>query len=203
MNSRSRARPLLASGGAVAITVVALLLAGWAGSRHTPPSGDPPIGAVLSERDRADLVAVPVERGDAPAPVDPAVDLTDPEAVTRAYLAAAHSVSPDDTGRTHLRAAGYAVPGSATASVGVIVLDPPPAGSLRTASVTALELVAADRGDRRRGYRADVGTATGPPGGPFTVGVVGTHIVLARQPDGRWLVAAESPVSPDLPAGED
>lgn len=198
--SRTSVRPVLAAGAAVAVTVLVLLLVGAAGTLNTPPSSDPPIGSALSSEDRAALAAVPVERGAPPAPVDPGVDLTDPEAVARAYLAAAHSVEPDDAGRTQLRAAGYAVPGSSAAAVGVVVLDPPPAGSLRTATVTALELAAADASGSRRGYRAEVGTATGPPGGALTVDLVTSRIVLARQADGRWLVAAETP---DLPTGED
>ncbi|MBN9100847.1 MAG: hypothetical protein J0I49_22445 [Pseudonocardia sp.] len=198
--SRTLLRPVLAAGAAVVVAVLALLLVGAAGALQAPPSSDPPLGAALSDEDRAALGAVPAERGAPPAAADPGVDLTDPEAVARAYLAAAHSVAPGDAGRTQLRAAGYAVPGSTAAAVGVVVLDPPPAGSLRTATVTALELVAADAGGTRRGYRAEVGTATGPPGGALAVDLVTSRIVLARQADGRWLVAAETP---DLPTGED
>jgi hypothetical protein len=191
---------VLAAGAAVVVPTLAFLLAGAAGVLDATPSPDPPIGVALSHADRAALGAVPVERGAPPAPVDPTVDLTDAGAVARAYLAAAHSVEPDDAGRTQLRAAGYAVPGSSASAVGVVVLDPPPAGSLRTATVTALELVAADASGTRRGYRAEVGTATGPPGGALAIDLVTSRIVLARQADGRWLVAAETP---DLPTGED
>jgi hypothetical protein len=167
---------------------------------HAPPSADPLVGGVLSSADRAALAAFPVERGTPPGPVDPSLDMTDPEAVARAYLAAAHSVEPTDAGRTQLRAAGMAMPGTAAAAVGVIVLDPPPPGSRRTATVTALELVAADANGTRRGYRAEVGAATGPPAGVLTVALLTTRIVLARQTDGRWLVTTETP---DLPTGED
>lgn len=201
--TRSNRRPLIAAAAATLITVVALQLLGRAAAGDVPPSGDPPTGAALSSEDRLVLEAAPVVRGELAAPVDPAVDLRDPEAVARAYLAAAHSVEPGDTGRTHLRAAGYAAPGSPAAAVGVVVLDAPAAGSIRTAAVTALELVAADRADVRRGYRAELGTATGPAGGPFSVAVVVRHVVLARQPDDRWAVTADSSATPDLPAGED
>lgn len=193
-------RPLLAAGGAVAAPVVALLLVGGVLS---PPPEDTPIGVVLTDDDRRALSAVPVERGADGSPVDPGVDLTDPEAVARAYLAAAHSASPDDGGRTHLRAAGYAAPGSPPASVGVLVLDAPPPGTVRTATVTGLELVAADRRGERRGYRAEIGTATGVPGMAAEVDLVDGHVVLSRQPDGRWLVTADPPATPDLPAGDD
>jgi hypothetical protein len=193
-------RPLAAAGGAVLVVAAALMIAGGAGA--APPPGEPPIGGAISEQDRKVLATVPVERGAPPAPVDPSVDLTDPEAVARAYLSAARSVRPDDSGHTHLRAAGYAMPGSAAASVGVIVIDPPPAGSVRTATVTGLTLIAANGDDSRRGYRAEIGTATGPPGGPVAVDMSTTYVVLARQPDRRWLVTAESEETPDLPTGE-
>ncbi|OLT10749.1 hypothetical protein BJF78_05570 [Pseudonocardia sp. CNS-139] len=192
--------PLLAALAVTAVALGAVLLTGFAGRADEPPSGDPPPGAVLSQDDRAALDAAPVQRGAPAPPADPDVDLTDPDAVARAYLAAAHSVRPDDAGRTHLRGAAYAEPGSPPASVGVVVVDPPPPGSARTATVTALELAAVDYGNRRRGYRAELGTATGPPGGTLVVGLVERYVVLARQPDDRWLVVGDSP---DLPTGED
>jgi hypothetical protein len=195
--------PLLAALAAAAVAVMALVLVGGAAAGVAPPSGGPPLGGTLSEEDRVALDAPPVQRGEPPAPVGPGVDLTDPEAAARAYLAAAHSVTPADTGRTQLRATGYAAPGTAPGAVGEVVLDPPPPGALRTATVTALELVAVDHDDLRRGYRAEVGTATGPPGGAVAVELVTRYVVLARQPDGLWLVAADSPATPDLPAGED
>lgn len=190
--------PLLSAAAVVLVTAGALLLAG--GGSVPPSGGEPTLGPVVDREDRAALDAAPVLRGaDAPAP-DPGVTLTDPEATVRAYLQAAHGVSADDGGRTHLRAAPYAVPGTAAATVGVLVLDPPPPGSERTASVRSLELVAADRGDRRRGYLAAVETRTVPDGDRT---VFTSSVVVARQPDGRWLVAAETPENPDLPAGED
>jgi hypothetical protein len=194
--SRSWIRPLLAAGAAATVAVLVLLLVGPVGAPQAPPTGH----GVLSGQDRAELGAVEVQRGADPVPVDPTVDLTDPEAVARAYLAAAHTIRPGDAGRTQLRAAGYAVPGSPAAAVGVVVLDPPPGGQQRTATVTGLALAAADAGGERRGYRAEVGTATGPPGGTPSVALVTSWIVLAKQADGRWLVAADTP---DLPSGED
>jgi hypothetical protein len=141
-----------------------------------------------------------VRRGSPAAPADPAVDLTDPDAVARAYLTSARSSEPADRGRTRLRAAGYAEPGSPPAAVGVVVLDAPLAGQMRTAVVTALEVVGAGEAGRRRAYRATVGTATGPPGGPATAATTAVRLVLAHQPDGRWLVAADTP---DQTEGDD
>jgi hypothetical protein len=77
--------------------------------------------------------------------------------------------------------------------VGVVVLDPPPAGQGRTATVTTLRLAAASEDDRRRGYRATVTMATGRPGGAVTTALVAAYVVVARQPDGRWLVVADAP----------
>ncbi|TQM06222.1 hypothetical protein [Pseudonocardia kunmingensis] len=204
--TRTRTRParisLLAALSAAAVALLVFSLVGGA-TQATPPSGDPPSGAAIGEEDRRAVDAAPVRRGAPAPPADPAVDPADPDAVARAYLAAAHSTTPDDAGRTSLRGAAYAVPGSPPATVGVVVLDPPPAGQARTATVTALSLVTADAGDRRRAYRAEVGTATGAPGGTAVVDLGTRHVVLARQPDGRWLVAADSPATPELLAGED
>jgi hypothetical protein len=162
-------------------------------------AGDPaPMGSTLSAQDRRVLDAPAVVRGlDAP-PADPAVDLGDPEAVARAYLVAARTLTSHDAGRTHLRAAAYAVPGSPPGTVGVLVLDPPAPGEVRQAAVGGLELVAADPGDRRRAYLATVTTSTGTPGEPVRTAVRTEHVVLAFQPDGRWLVAADSAENPDL-----
>jgi hypothetical protein len=223
--TRTRSAPgVIASVLATLLAVLAVLgvaqLGG--GPAHVPPSGEPPPGGALSADDRLALDARPVDRGAPPPPADPDTDPTDPTdsaAVARAYLTAAHSARPDDAGRTNLRAAAHAAPGSPPADVGVLVLDPPPAGAERTAAVTALDLVAVAHGEGtdhehrpedgadpdpevRRGYRAEIETRTGTPGGPVTREQLVRHVVLARQPDDTWLVAAESTASPDLSAGE-
>jgi hypothetical protein len=187
-------RILLAAAAALA---VAVLLLGAVGGRDVEPG--PPLGAVLDGPDRRALGAVPLRRGADPPPADPAVDLADPAAVARAYLAAARSAAPDDHGRTRRAAVPYAATGS-PAAVGVMVLDSPPAGQVRTATVVALELALAAEDDRRRAYRATVATTTGPPGGAGTTAVSTAYVVLARQPDGRWLVVADGP---DLAEGHE
>ncbi len=202
MTSMSRL-PVLAAAAVVAVCAGVLLLTGT-GSVVPPSGGDPlpPEAVTLDADDRRALDAEPVLRGaEAPAAA-PGVTFTDPEAVARAYLQAAHSVEPADGGRTHLRAAPYAVPGTAPSTVGVLVLDPPPAGTTRAATVRSLELIAADRGDRRRGYLAAIETRTGATGATPVDRVVTSNVVVARRPDGRWLVAAETPENPDLAAGE-
>lgn len=180
-------RPLLAAAAALAVAVLLLVVV----AEHRGEPG-PPLGAVLDGPDRRALGAVPLRRGADPPPADPTVDRTDPAAVARAYLAAARSTTPADRGRTHLEAVAYTAPGS-PAAVGVVVLDPPPPGQVRTATVTALELALSAEDDRRRGYRAAVTMATGPSGGPTTVAVTDAYLVLAREPDGRWLVVADGP----------
>lgn len=190
--------PALAA--AVAAVVAAVLIAVATAALAHPGRSDVPSGGVLSARDRADLHATPVLRGSDPPPADPTVDRSDPTEVARAYLAAAYSAGPDDADATERRGSSYAEPGSAAAAVGIVVLDPPPPGSLRTAAVTGLELDAASSAGDRRGYRAELGTATGPPGAPGAATFVQVHVALARGPDGHWLVTSDSA---DLPAGED
>lgn len=192
--ARSAAAPIASALVILAVALAVALLV----HRDTDPG--PPLGAVLDGPDRRVLDAVPPSRGPAPPPADPAVDLADPAAVARAYLVAARSADAADAGRTHRQAASYAAPGTPPAAVGVLVLDPPPPGQVRTAAVPALDLVAADDGDRRRGYRATVATATGPPGGSAVPTVATAYVVLARQPDGRWLVTADTP---ELLEGDD
>lgn len=194
-----RLLPVVVAGLVVSCLVVGVAAAGWLFGPSGEIADTPPLGATFSAADRRALDAPTVGRGAEPPPVDPSVDLTDPEAVTRAYLVAAHTVEPGDAGHTHLRAAGYAVPGSPPATVGVLVLDPPPPGARRRASVRELELVATDPPDRRRAYLASVETATGPPGAAADVELVIGHIVAVHQPDGRWLVGADSADNPDFP----
>jgi hypothetical protein len=158
-------------------------------------------GGVLSDDDRRALAAVAALRGADPAPPDPAVDLTDPAAVARAYLTVAHSFGPGDAGHTQRRAAGFAQPGS-PAAVGVVVLDPPPPDAYRTVVVTALELAGAE--GNRRGYRAALRTETTHPRGPVTVGQQHALVVLSEGQDGRWRVVVETTGdNPDLSVGED
>ena len=176
-----------------AAVVVVLVVAALAALARPDDLG----GAVLSDDDRRALAAAPALRGADPASARP--DLTDPVAVARAYLVAAHSLVPGDADHTQRRATGYARPGS-PAAVGVVVLDPPP-GAHRTAVVTGLEPAGAS--GERHGYRAALRTETARPGGPVAAARQQALVVLARSPDGRWRVVAETTGDPDLPAGED
>ena len=74
-------------------------------------------------------------------------------------------------------------------------------GAHRTAVVTGLEPAGAS--GERRGYRAALRTETARPGGPVAVARQQALVVLARSPDGRWRVVAETTGDPDLPVGED
>ena len=177
-----------------AAAVVLLVVAALAALARPDDLG----GAVLSDDDRRALAAAPALRGADPASARP--DLTDPAAVARAYLVAAHSLVPGDAGHTQRRATGYARTGS-PAAVGVVVLDLPP-GASRTAVVTGLELAGAY--GERRGYRAVLRTETARPGGPVAVAELQALVVLAQGPDARWRVVAETAGDdPDVPVGED
>jgi len=183
---------------ALATATVVLLAVGVVAALPRPDD----LGAgVLSDDDRRALAAVPALRGADRAPPEPAVDLTDPAAVARAYLTAAHSLGPGDAGHTQRRAAGFAQPGS-PAAVGVVVLDPPPPGAYRRVVVTALEPAGAE--GNRRGYRAALRAETAQPRGPVTVGQQHALVVLREGRDGRWRVVVETTGdSPDLAVGED
>jgi hypothetical protein len=184
----------------LAAAAAVLLVVGVVGAVAARPHPGDLAGPVLSDYDRRALAADPARRGADPVPTDPAVAPTDPAAVARAYLVAAHSLVPADAGRTQRRATGYALPGS-PAAVGVVVLDPPPPGAVRTAVVTGLDLAGATA--ERRGYRAALRTETARPGGPVTVTHQQTLVVLARSPDGRWRVVAETLGDHGIPIGED
>lgn len=187
----------MAAAALAAATVLLLAV----GAIAALPQRDDLGGGVLSDGDRRALAATPALRGADPAPPDPAVDLTDPAAVARAYLTVAHSLGPGDAGHTQRRAAGFAQPGS-PAAVGVVVLDPPPPGAYRSVVVTALELAGAE--GNRRGYLAALRTETALPRGPVTVGQQHALVVMNEGQDGRWRVVIEATGDrPDLSVGED
>ena len=98
--------------------------------------------------------------GCGPLPADPAIDLTDPEAVAQAYLVAAGSVVAADAGRTTC-AAAYAAPGSPPATVGTVLLDPPPARSGAHRRRHGARAGSRRRSTLRRGYLASISTCNG------------------------------------------
>ncbi|MDN5919692.1 MAG: hypothetical protein L0I76_32105 [Pseudonocardia sp.] len=161
-------------------------------------------GPVLSSGDRAALGGPDIDRGDEPPAVGYAVP-DEPDALARAYLVAAYGAGPGDSGRTRRDAVRYAEPGSPPAVVGVLVLDAPAPGARRVAVVEALTRSATARDGTRRAFLAAVRTSTGAPGEAVRTARLRVRIVVHRQPDGRWLVVAETPDTADnpaLPAGD-
>ena len=190
----------------IAVAVVVAVLVGWAvvagGAGSDAPAGTEGVGpgAALSGPERAEVAGPPVQAGDAAPAADPTVVFTDPEAVARAYLVAAHSHLAPDAGRTNRRGLPYAVPGGPDGSVGVVVLDAPLPGQVSVAAVDGLALFGTSPAADRRGYRADYRIALGSAGALGPPGPVRTrYLVLVRQADGRWLVAVDTT---DPPAGE-
>ncbi|RZT83760.1 hypothetical protein EV383_0578 [Pseudonocardia sediminis] len=175
-----------------------LVLAAVGGTMWLLGGADPP-DTVLSSEDRAALGGPDVDRGDEPAAVGYAVP-SEPDAVARAYLVAAYGAAPGDAGRTRRDAVRYAEPGSPPAVVGVPVLDAPAPGARRVAVVEGLTPSAAAPDGTRRAYLASVATSTGAPGESVRTARLRTQIVVHRQPDGRWLVVAETPDTADTPA---
>jgi hypothetical protein len=177
--------PLSIGLGVLLVLAAALYLASAGG-----PGGDDTSGGTLSAADRAALDAAPVERG-ADAGPDAGVDLRDPVAVASAYVVAGYSLRDTDAGHTNRRAVPYAAPATPPATVGVLVVNPPPAGRRVTATVTGVSLLGADQADQRRGYLVGYATRTEPSGSAGPAGQ-SRYLLLTRQADGRWLVAGDS-----------
>lgn len=159
-----------------------------------------PSPSVLSSQDRAALGGPDLERG--PDPEPPALLPSAPEAVARAYLAAAHAADDDDAGRTRRDAVVLAEPGS-PAAVGTPVLDPPGPGARRVAAVEDLVPSGADPARGRLAFLASVRAVTAAPGSAARTERWRTRVVLHHDPGGRWRVAADVPVTPDTPDVDD
>jgi hypothetical protein len=190
----------------IAAAVVVAVLVGWAvvaasgcAEAASDLEGVGP-GAALSGPERSELAGPPVQAGEAMPATDPAVVFTDPEAVARAYLVAAHSQVAADAGRVNRRGMPYAVAGGPDGGIGVVVLDAPPPGQVSVVTIADLALFATSPQGERLGYRAAYRIAVGPPGALGPPSSVRTrYLVLARQADGRWLVTVDTT---DPPIGE-
>jgi hypothetical protein len=166
--------------------IVLFLLAGVLWLAAGPTGADDESGATFSPADRQALGAAPVERGPEAGGPDPAVDLTDPVAVARAYVTAGYGLRDTDAGHTNRRAVPYAAPGSPPATVGVLVVAAPPAGRSAVVTVTGVEQVNGEPTGTRRGYVVAYRTDLDPT--PRS-----RYLVLVRQIDGDWLVGGDSP----------
>lgn len=184
-------------------TVTALLGGAWlllAGPGQDRPAWTPDQGT-LSPAERDVLATAPVSPGDVPAGPDPSVDLADPRAVAAAYVAAGYSVRGTDAGRTNRRATPYAAPNTPPRTIGVLVLAPPPPGHTTSAWVTDVTQVSGEPTDSHRGYlvgyrtagrpdQADAASDCSPPA--RCAARMTRSLLLARQFDGRWLVAGDT-----------
>jgi hypothetical protein len=161
---------------------------GHAGSAWTPPEEN-----TLSPADRDALGPAAVDPGAAAPAPDPAVDLTDPIAVAKAYVIAAYSVRDTDAGHTNRRATPYAAPSTPPNTVGVLVLTPPAGGHTTSVAVTDVAQVSGEPTDTRRGYIVGFRT-TDRSASATTSGSERQirYLVLALQFDGHWLVAGDT-----------
>lgn len=166
--------------------IVLLLLAGALWLAAGGPGGDDQTGGTFSPADRQALGATPVERGAEAGGPDPAVDLTDPAAVARAYVTTAYGLRDTDAGHTNRRAVPYAAPGTPPATVGVLVVAAPPSGRRTVVTVTGVEQVNGEPSGTRRGYLVGYRTDLDPA--PRS-----RYLLMVRQIDGDWLVAGDSP----------
>ncbi|MBO0874503.1 MAG: hypothetical protein J2P19_14020 [Pseudonocardia sp.] len=177
------------------LAATAVVAGGWlllaAPGQPATPEPDGPTGSVLSPADRDALAAVPVDPGAAPGRPDPSVDFADPVAVARAYVVAGYSLAGSDAGHTNRAATPYAAPNTPPGTVGVLVLTPPPPGHRAVAAVTDVTQVGGEPTDTRRGYL--VGYRVTSDGAEASPGQRRTrYLMLARQFDGRWLVADDT-----------
>ncbi|MFF5992370.1 hypothetical protein [Prauserella flavalba] len=135
--------------------------------------------------------SLPPERPGAPGSRDPSgIDFGRPTAVARAYLVAAHTLRDTDRGKTNRRVLPYLAPDNPANPRGLVVVDPPPAGQTTTATVEQLQMVGSDQARQRIAYEARWSVSTGRSAPKIDRRA--TFVVLARQPDGRWLVIQES-----------
>jgi hypothetical protein len=133
--------------------------------------------------------------GDDP-PSQPAVPLSDPQAVAGAYVVAAESVTSDDAGRRHHRASVYMAPTNPARTTGLLVTDAPPAGRWRVVTVVWVAEHARNDDLGRIAYQVAYQrhlSPTTPSGALVSEGETrATYVVVERQPDGDWLVLSQA-----------
>ncbi|WP_147263917.1 hypothetical protein [Prauserella sp. PE36] len=152
----------------------------------TAPATEQPIGPQARS-----AAAPPPERPGVPGSGVPSgIDFGRPTAVARAYLVAAHTLRDTDRGTTNRRVLPYLAPDNPANPRGLVVIDPPPAGQTTTATVEQLRVVGSDQARQRIAYEARWSGSTGRS--DPRIDRRATFVVLARQPDGRWLVIQES-----------
>jgi hypothetical protein len=160
------------------------------GTSAVDPTTSPVTVAVPRAEEEAppDLAPPSQPLDTAPQPVEP---ILDPEEAATAYLVAAETVTADDAGRRHRRAEPYVADENPVSVSGVLVADPPPAGSSRTIEVVSVTEWA--RNDGRIAYQITYQPYLSPSipptdertaEGPERV----TYVVVAQEPEGHWLV---------------
>ncbi|WP_116049696.1 hypothetical protein [Amycolatopsis palatopharyngis] len=119
----------------------------------------------------------------------PDVDFRQPQAVARAYLVAAHTVTAADRGKSNRRVLPYLAPDNPANPRGLVVAETPTVGRF-TVTVDQLTVVGSNESGRRIAYEARWSIAADESSEPGRQR--STFVVLARQPDGRWLVTQET-----------
>jgi hypothetical protein len=166
------------------------------------PIEEPGSAPVTVDMPRSERVPTPGVRPDssgpssATPPTTPLSPITDPEAAARAYLVAAETVTANDAGRRHDRAAPYMAPGNPALTTGLLVSDPPSAGHSRTIEVVAIDEHARNGDLDRIAFRITyqrhlsptIPASTALPDGALRI----TYVVVERQVAGDWLVLSQS-----------
>ena len=138
-----------------------------------PTTTEPAPGPAV--RSQIGVAEVPgTKSGDAPH-----IDFMDAESVVRAYLVTAHTLYPEDAGRTNRRVLPYLTQDNPR---GITVVEAP-SGRTAFARVLTVERVTGNDTGSARAYRA-----TWSVDGQVAEG----YVVVVRQPDDRWLVKQET-----------
>lgn len=121
--------------------------------------------------------------------VPASIDFSRPTEVARAYLAAAYTVRAADRGRTNRRVLAYLAPTNPDYPRGIVVPDAPGPGQITKPVVNRVDVVRRNEDGSVIVYRAH-----------WTVSMEAeraqqrsAYLVLARQVDGRWLIAQDTP----------
>jgi hypothetical protein len=112
----------------------------------------------------------------------PHIDFTNAESVVSAYLTTAHTLYPQDAGRTNRRVLPYLTQDNPDNPRGITVVDAP-TDKTAFAKVLMVERVTGNDTGSARAYRA-----TWSVDGQVAEG----YVVVVRQPDNRWLVKQET-----------
>jgi hypothetical protein len=139
-----------------------------------PPTTEEPVGPAA----RSAIGETPPARLSGTPSAAAGTNFADPRSVAKAYVEAAHSAGPDEIGRVNRRVLPYLAPENPDNPRGSLVVE-----ATGEAVVISVETVAGNEEQSAATTEATWRSGDGR--------LRETFVTLRRQPDGRWLVAAE------------